>query len=98
MPANGRIQAGGQAAGGVLTVEEHGAIRSLSPEAARLFGYCAEELVGGDLTQLLPGLGSDRFEQRLAPYLPAEGPDGLRRLEGRRKDGGPVPVGFAAGE
>jgi PAS domain S-box-containing protein len=99
MPANGRFQAGGPTAGAILTVDEQGAIRSLSPEAAQLFGYSAEELVGRDLTLLLPGLGSDRFDHRLAPYLqPADGPDGLRRLEGRRKDGGPVPVGLAAGE
>ncbi len=98
MPANGRYQTGGQKPGGILTVDEHGALRSLSPEAARLFGYEAEELVGRDLMLLLPGLASDRFDQRLTPYLPAEGPDGLRRLEGRHKDGSPVPVGFAVGE
>ena len=58
----------------------------------------SEELIGRDLTMLLPGLGSDRFDQRLAPYLPVEVPDGLRLLEGRRKDGSVVSVGFAVGD
>ncbi len=99
MPANGRVQAGAETPGGILTVDERGAIQSLCPGAARLFGYGVEELTGRDLTLLLPGLCSDRFEHRLAPFLlPVEGPHGLRRLEGRRKDGGPLSVGIAAGE
>src|SRR2546426_302133 len=48
MPANGRFQAGGPTAGAILTVDEQGAIRSLSPEAARLFGGD-----DGDLLDLL---------------------------------------------
>src|SRR6516164_4235921 len=98
MQPNGRSPAGGPSADGILTVDEHGSIESVSPEAARLLGYGVDELGGLPLAQLLPALGSERFDDRLSPYLQAP-PDrgGPRPAVARRKDGLHIVLEMTAG-
>jgi PAS domain S-box-containing protein len=98
MTTDGRGRAGAGPAAPLLTVDESGAIVSANPEAARLFGLSLDELNGRNLALLIPALGSDRFDHRLAPYLAAPGGREGRRLEGRRKDGSPFPLELLAGE
>jgi PAS domain S-box-containing protein len=99
MQTNGQTRAAVDTADGLLTVDENGTIESLNPAAARMFGYALEELPGRPLTVLVPALGSDRFDHRLVPYLPpGAGADGLRRLEGQRKNGTSLPLGMVVGE
>jgi PAS domain S-box-containing protein len=98
MTTDGRGRAGAGPAAPLLTVNESGSIESANPEAARLFGFALDELNGRNLALLVPALGSDRFDHRLAPYLAAPGGREGRRLEGRRKDGSPFPLELVAGE
>src|SRR5205809_951276 len=99
MQTNGQTRAGMETADGILTVDQHGTVESLNPVAARMFGYTLEEVTGRNLALLLPVLGSDRFEHRLAPYLQHRtGPDAPRRLEGRRKNGSVLPLELVVGE
>jgi PAS domain S-box-containing protein len=89
----------GEFVDGILTVDDRGRIESFNTAAARMFGYAADELAARPLTLLLPVLASDRFDDRLLPY--AGVPDahrGHRRLDGRRKDGTPLPVEMSVGE
>jgi PAS domain S-box-containing protein len=81
---------------GVLTVDEAGIIESLDEIAGIIFGYAARDLCGQALTLLLPVLGGERFEDRLAPFLTAAEGTVRRRLEGRRRDGTAIPVELAA--
>ncbi|MCI0462759.1 MAG: PAS domain-containing protein [Gemmataceae bacterium] len=98
MQTNGQTRAGRETADGILTVDEHGIIESLNPVAARLFGYTLDEVTGRPLALLIPVLGSDRFEHRLAPYLQQRaGSNGPHRLEGQRKNGSPLPLELVAG-
>ncbi len=98
----GEPPAGGEPADGILTfdgivsVDELGTIESLNVAAARMFGYAVEELAGRALSLVLPVLASDRFDDRMLPYLGTR--DGHRRLDGRRKDGTPLPLELAVGE
>jgi PAS domain S-box-containing protein len=97
MQPNGRSRGAG-GADGILTVDEQGTIESVSPEAARLFGYATDDLGGRPLALVLPALGSDRFDDRLAPYLHgARERLGGPLLEARRRDGVAVPVEVVAG-
>jgi PAS domain S-box-containing protein len=99
MQTNGQTRAGVETADGILTVDEQGTIESLNLVAARMFDYPLEELLGRDLTLLLPFLSSERFAHRIAPYLSDRtGPEGQRRLEGRRKNGSPFPLEISVGE
>ncbi|HUY32227.1 MAG TPA: response regulator [Pirellulales bacterium] len=106
MRTDGQSSRGGEAArtggdpvDGILTVDDRGTIESLNPAAARMFEYAADDLAGRALSLLLPVLASDRFDDRLLPYLGTrDGRLGHRRLDGRRKDGTPLPLEMAVGE
>jgi hypothetical protein len=61
-----------------------------------MFSYTWEELYGHNLTQLIPVLGSNRFDDRLRPYLARhQAPDGTCRLEGQTKNGQPLALELA---
>ena len=82
----------------VLTLDEDGRIESINAAVTALFGYELSELAGRPLSDLLPALGSERFESRLTPYLQPINGDLARRLEGRRKNGSPLTVELTAVE
>jgi two-component system, sensor histidine kinase and response regulator len=86
----------GASADGMIVVDAEGFIESLSAAAAAIFGYALDELVGQPLGQLLPGLTSASFASRLIPYLQPRNGENVRRVEGRRKAGGPVEVELTA--
>src|SRR5438445_13047090 len=98
MQPNGATRAGVDMGDGILTINDQGAIESANAAAARMFGYSLDELTGRNLTALLPALGSDRFDCRLAPYLRPAAAAGKHRLEGRRKNGSPLVVEVVVGQ
>ncbi|HWB10966.1 MAG TPA: response regulator [Pirellulales bacterium] len=81
---------------GMITVDADGRIESLSASVAALFGYTLEELSGQPVGVVLPGLTSGSFASRLTPYLQPRNGENVRRLQGRRKTGGPVDVELTA--
>ncbi|HQU41205.1 MAG TPA: PAS domain-containing protein [Pirellulales bacterium] len=88
----------GQTADGMIVVDADGHIESTNIAAASIFGYALAELLGQPLGVLLPGLASSSFASRLTPYLQPRDGENARRLEGRRKSGGPVEVELTAVE
>jgi len=86
---------------GIVTIDEHGIIRSLNPAAERLFGYAADEVVGRDINVLMPPPWRDKHYDFLDSYL-ASGKRKVigigREVIGQRKDGRTFPADLAVSE
>lgn len=84
----------------VLTVDEHGAVRTFNPMGERVFGYGQDEVVGQPLDLLVPQI-ADRGDaaQGLARLAAATGDTWLdlapREIWGRRKSGEVFPAEIA---
>jgi PAS domain S-box-containing protein len=80
---------------GIIIVDRSGTIREANPQAARLFGYAREELLGSKVEKLVPPSYRERHPQQRAHYHenPEERPMGIGlQLRGVRKDGRQMPV------
>jgi PAS domain S-box-containing protein len=84
----------------VITVDDRGAIESVNPATARGFGYAESDLIGQEISILLPAPEKARRDGGLRSYL--MGPGGtqatLREIVVRRRDGSVFPVELAAGQ
>jgi two-component system, LuxR family, sensor kinase FixL len=85
----------------IILIDERGIMESYSPAAVRLFGYQPEEVLGQNVSMLMPSPYRERHDSYLAHYLTT----GERRIigigrvvVGRRKDGSTFPMELAVGE
>ncbi len=85
----------------ILTIDERGRVLSLNPAAERLFGWSRDELVGTDVSRLMPA----PFAGEHAGYLRAYLESGVRKVIGlgrevlaRRRDGTTFPVHLSVSE
>jgi diguanylate cyclase (GGDEF)-like protein/PAS domain S-box-containing protein len=88
-------------ADGILTFDEHSVIESCNPAAERIFGYCAQELVGRPLALLLPDAAAqERTVPRTHPLSSgiASVAASHQELTGRRKDGAALPIEVAVSD
>jgi PAS domain S-box-containing protein len=83
----------------LITADDHGVIESFNPEAERLFGYAASEMIGRNVSLLLPPVHEARHDGFLARYREHRGGSfigaGPRELTGRRKSGEEFPLDLA---
>ncbi len=89
------------AADGIITISERGLIESVNTEAERLFGYQRAELIGQNVSVLMPSPDRERHDQYLARYLRTGEARIIgigREVTGRRKDGSEVPLFLSIGE
>ncbi len=85
----------------IVVIDVRGIIQLVNPAVERLFGYRADEVVGRNVSMLMPSPDRERHGGYLARYL-AAGEKRIigvgREVVGLRKDGSTVPVALAVSE
>jgi PAS domain S-box-containing protein len=89
------------AADAIITIDQRGIIQSVNAATERMFGYAAAEMLGQNVTMLMPSPYREAHDGYLARYRQT----GQKRIigigreaEARRKDGGVFPVDLAVSE
>ncbi len=85
----------------MIIIDEKGRIESLSTTAERLFGYAHDEIVGDNVSRLMPSPYREQHDAYMERYLAT----GERRIigigrivVGQRKDGSTFPMHLTVGE
>lgn len=86
---------------GLVAIDSKGTINLFNRAAERIFGYRAEEVVGSNISQLMPEPYRSQHDQYIANYLQT----GIKRVigsgrevQGRRKDGTVFPMDLSITE
>ena len=85
----------------MIVIDDQGLIQSFSATAQRLFGYTSEEVLGRNVSMLMPPPDCDRHDEYLRRYRETGKKHiigGNRRVFGRRKDGSVFPHTLHVGE
>ena len=83
---------------GIVTIDTEGVIESFNKSAEKLFGYNKKEIVGRNISMLMPANYADKHDEYLARFSPERNNaigSGARELLALRKDGSTLPVDIA---
>lgn len=86
---------------GIIAIDEHGRIEWLNPAAQRIFGYTDKELLGQNVSILMPEPHRSQHDQYIANYVQTGKAHIIgigREVQGRRKDGSLFPLDLAVSE
>lgn len=86
---------------GIITINDHGKIESINPSASKLFDYLPEEVIGKNISFLMPPPDKEqhdgyikRYQQTGVPHIIGIG----REVTGLRKDGSIFPFRLGVSE
>ena len=86
---------------GIVTTNQHGIIESVNPAAENLFGYLSSEIIGNNISMLVPDAHTDYHDRYIADYI-KHGRSNIvglgREVEGKRKDGSIFPLEVTVSE
>ncbi len=89
------------AADGIIVIDDRGTIQAFNPSAERLFGYRPDEVLGRNVSMLMPSPDRERHDGYIHHYL-TTGEQRIigigREVTGLRKDGTTFPVHLSVGE
>jgi PAS domain S-box-containing protein len=86
---------------GIIVIDAKGTIESFNPGAERLFGYPAPEVLGRNVSLLMPSPDRERHDSYLRRYVETGQATIIgvgREVVGRRRDGTTVPLHLSVGE
>lgn len=86
---------------GIITIDEEGLVESFNPAAERIFGYSAGEVLGRNVSMLMPEpyhTGHNGYIRRYLETGEQRVMKSIREAEGRRKDGTVFPLELAVSE
>lgn len=86
---------------GIITIDEIGTIETINPAGCILFDYLEEEVVGQNISMLMPSPDRDRHDAYLSSYKTSRKPGIIgigRQLTGLRKGGYEFPMKLGVSE
>jgi len=86
---------------GIVVIDQQGSMLTVNPSAGRLFGYLPQEMVGKNVSMLMPNPHRDQHDHYIHRYLKTGQARIIgigREVEGRRKDGSSFPFRLSISE
>ena len=86
---------------GIITIDERGTVAAVNPAVERIFGYTAGEIIGQNVSMLMPEPYRGEHDAYLGNYLRTGQARIIgigREVEGRRKDGARFPLYLGVSE
>ncbi|MCW8133312.1 MAG: PAS domain S-box protein [Planctomycetota bacterium] len=86
---------------GLAIIDARGIVHRFNPAAARMFGYAPDEVLGRNISMLMPEPDRSKHDQYIGAYLNSRKANIIgigREAKGQRKDGTQFPLRLAVSE